>query len=59
MDRAKRRNISKTAFYEDGYLLPEPEDYDVLIVMAGPMGVYDTAKYLWLMEEKRTYFIVL
>jgi len=40
-----------TRFYED-YRLPEVEDIDWLIVMGGPMSVYDEARYPWLAEEK-------
>lgn len=32
---------------------PEPEEYDLLVVMGGPMGAYDDAKYPWLTAEKR------
>lgn len=34
-----------------GDTLPKMEDFDFLIVMGGPMGVYDTDKYNWLKEE--------
>jgi GMP synthase-like glutamine amidotransferase len=40
-----------TRFYED-YRLPDVEDIDWLIVMGGPMSVYDEAGYPWLAEEK-------
>lgn len=42
---------SYTRFYED-YHLPNPDEIDWLIVMGGPMGVYDEAVYPWLAEEK-------
>ena len=44
--------ISSTRFYEHGYRLPEAENIDVLIVMGGPMGVYDEDRFPWLKEEK-------
>lgn len=33
--------------------LPEPSQFDWLIVLGGPMGVYDEARYPWLVAEKR------
>lgn len=35
-----------------GELLPALTAFDLLIVMGGPMGVYDQDKYPWLQEEK-------
>lgn len=32
--------------------LPDAEAFDVLVVMGGPMGVYDEAQYPWLIREK-------
>ena len=43
--------ISYTRFYENNQLL-DINDFDWLIVMGGPMGVYDEAIYPWLAEEK-------
>jgi GMP synthase-like glutamine amidotransferase len=34
-----------------GESLPNPDEFDFLIVMGGPMGVYDTDIYPWLSEE--------
>lgn len=31
---------------------PDPDDIDWLIIMGGPMGVYDEKEYPWLIEEK-------
>ena len=36
-----------------GEALPELASFDWLIVMGGPMGVYDEAEYPWLAGEKR------
>lgn len=44
--------LSFTRFYETDYQLPTPESVDVLVVMGGPMGVYDEAIYPWLTAEK-------
>jgi len=43
--------VSYTHFYEV-YQLPDPDQIDWVIVMGGPMGVYDEAKYPWLIQEK-------
>jgi GMP synthase-like glutamine amidotransferase len=44
-------SLSSTKFYENNNL-PELSDFDWLIVMGGPMGVYDEEKYDWLSGEK-------
>lgn len=43
--------VSYTRFFED-VSIPAPEAYDWLVIMGGPMGVYDEEKYSWLREEK-------
>ncbi len=45
-------SVSYTRFYEN-FKLPISEDIDWLIVMGGPMSVYDESIYLWLREEKQ------
>ena len=45
-------NLSATHFFEPGYQLPDPSSIDALVVMGGPMSVYDDALYPWLREEK-------
>ncbi|MES2626846.1 MAG: GNAT family N-acetyltransferase [Pseudomonadota bacterium] len=50
--RAQGHSLSSTHLYLDS-ILPEPDDIDWLIVMGGPMGVYDEALYPWLKIEKR------
>jgi GMP synthase-like glutamine amidotransferase len=47
----KGHTVSATKFYE-GEPLPGPQDLDMLIVMGGPMGVYDETAYPWLAAEK-------
>jgi GMP synthase-like glutamine amidotransferase len=44
-------DITYTRFFESGKI-PSAEDYDLLIVMGGPMGVHDEEKYPWLLPEK-------
>ncbi|OQC07390.1 MAG: glutamine amidotransferase [Candidatus Hydrogenedentes bacterium ADurb.Bin101] len=43
--------LTRTRFYESSRL-PELEFLDLLIIMGGPMGVYDDARFPWLREEK-------
>jgi len=40
-----------TEFYKE-YTLPGMPQFDWLIVMGGPMGVYDETEYPWLLAEK-------
>ena len=47
----KRHHLTFTKFYEDG-MLPPLEDFDWLIIMGGPMGVYEEVKFPWLKSEK-------
>ena len=47
----KGHSLSATKFYENTNL-PELADFDWLIVMGGPMGVYDEKKFDWLPAEK-------
>ena len=48
----KGYKVTSTRFYENGDL-PEMDRFDWLIIMGGPMGVYDDEKYSWLPSEKR------
>ena len=43
--------VSRTRFFS-GELPPEPDFYDWLVVMGGPMGVDDEDIYPWLKQEK-------
>lgn len=45
-------SLTYTHFYEEDYRLPDVDTPDWLIVMGGPMGVYEEAQYPWLKEEK-------
>jgi GMP synthase-like glutamine amidotransferase len=36
---------------DEGEPFPDPERTDLLVVLGGPMGVYDTAEYPWLEAE--------
>jgi GMP synthase-like glutamine amidotransferase len=44
--------ITATRLYQP-YSLPTPDQFDWLIVMGGPMGVYDDHEFPWLVDEKR------
>lgn len=52
-DWVKRENhqLSCTRFYANDPL-PSLDDFDWLIIMGGPMGIYDEDKYPWLDAEK-------
>jgi GMP synthase-like glutamine amidotransferase len=43
--------LSTTKMYED-YEFPDLSEFDLLIIMGGPMGTYEEDKYPWLKEEK-------
>lgn len=45
-------SIASTRFFEEDYRLPAMEDLDALIILGGPMSVYDEHQYHWLHEEK-------
>lgn len=44
--------LSATKFYENA-VLPELSDIDWLVIMGGPMSVYDEEKFDWLAAEKQ------
>lgn len=50
--KAKGCSISSTKLY-DNEPLPEPQDFDCLIIMGGPMNIYEESAYPWLAEEKK------
>ncbi len=47
----KGHKITGTHLYENEKL-PDLDQFDFLVVMGGPMGIYDEEKYPWLKEEK-------
>lgn len=47
----KGHTISVTEFFKDA-IFPDLQQIDMLIVMGGPMGVYEESKYSWLVAEK-------
>lgn len=51
---AERKNheIKGTLLYKN-QILPKHDEYDMLIILGGPMGVYDEKLYTWLKPEKQ------
>jgi len=47
----KGHTLSATHLFDTGSL-PATTDFDWLVIMGGPMGVYDEEAYPWLREEK-------
>lgn len=45
-------SVTSTLFYEQNFSFPILEDFDLLIVMGGPMGVYENDVYPFLDQEK-------
>ncbi|MBN2616261.1 MAG: type 1 glutamine amidotransferase [Bacteroidales bacterium] len=43
--------VSFTRFFESFYL-PDPDHFDVLVIMGGPMNIFEEEKYPWLAAEK-------
>ena len=43
-------NVTVTHLYNDENL-PKHDDYDWLVVMGGPMNIYDEKNYPWLSTE--------
>ncbi len=50
--KSKGHSLSATRFYNNEPL-PNVEDIDWLIIMGGPMNIYEESKYPWLAQEKR------
>jgi GMP synthase-like glutamine amidotransferase len=51
--RRKQHRVTYTRFYLDE-TLPGPDEFDWLVIMGGPMGVYDEKQYPWLVAEKES-----
>jgi len=49
--KEKGHHVSSTMFFHEG-LLPSLDAFDWLIIMGGPMNIYEEDKYPWLREEK-------
>lgn len=44
--------MSFTKFYERDYVVPKRHDYDLLVILGGPMNIYEYDHHPWLIEEK-------
>ena len=44
--------ITCTRLYEEEDEFPEVDDFDWLVIMGGPMGIFDYNDYPWLTDEK-------
>lgn len=44
-------SLTVTKIYED-YKFPDQDDFDMLVIMGGPMGTYEEDTYPWLKDEK-------
>lgn len=49
---ARDFRVRGTRLY-DGEPLPSPDEFDWLIVMGGPMNIYEHGRYPWLIQEKK------
>jgi len=49
--RERKFSVDFTRFFQQEKL-PETDEFDLLVVMGGPMGLADTVKYPWLDQEK-------
>jgi GMP synthase-like glutamine amidotransferase len=49
--RENGHRITSTQLYKNE-LLPKQQDFDWLVVMGGPMNIYDEKDYPWLVDEK-------
>lgn len=47
----KGHTLTKTMLYEDTSF-PDPEDFDLLLIMGGTMSVYQEEEFPWLKPEK-------
>jgi len=47
----KGYKLTKTLLYEDS-VFPDPEEFDLLLIMGGTMSVYQEEEYSWLKPEK-------
>jgi len=50
--KSKKIQLSRTRLFA-GESFPELNDIDGLVIVGGPMGVYDEDKYPWLSDEKK------
>jgi GMP synthase-like glutamine amidotransferase len=49
---ANAYTLSYTCLFEDDIMYPDVAAFDMLIIMGGPMGVYEEAQWHWMKAEK-------
>lgn len=47
-----KHGLSSTNMFENNYTFPTLDNFDMLVIMGGPMGVNDQGQFPWLIEEK-------
>jgi len=45
-------SLTSTQFYRETDVIPPADQYDMLIILGGPMSVHDEELYSWLVPEK-------
>jgi len=50
--QSRGHTLNGTKLYQSSHRFPEVTDFDMLIVMGGPMSVHDEASHPWLVEER-------
>jgi GMP synthase (glutamine-hydrolysing) len=50
--QVRRHHLTATRLYA-GHRLPAAEEFDWLVILGGPMNVYEEGRYPWLAREKR------
>ncbi|MCQ1536929.1 type 1 glutamine amidotransferase [Methanosarcina sp. KYL-1] len=48
----KNHTLTKTLLYGEAPSFPDPEEFDLLLIMGGTMSVYQEEEYPWLKPEK-------
>ncbi|MEC3881688.1 type 1 glutamine amidotransferase [Parapedobacter sp. 10938] len=51
--RENGHKLTCTRFFDESWPLPELSEIDALIILGGPMNVFDEAHYAWLTVEKQ------
>jgi GMP synthase-like glutamine amidotransferase len=49
---ARQHTLSYTCLFQDTIVYPDVAAFDILIIMGGPMGVYEEAQWPWMKAEK-------
>ena len=49
----KNKYTYSTSILSDGDSLPKPTDFDLLVIMGGPMSANDDEEFIWLKAEKK------